>query len=917
MVNVLTDSLLEDYLQCHSKSYLRFQSRLAQATAHSSLFAQLDARHRTKTFQWLAAKSRTAGVKCFNGSRLGNLATGYAMILDAVARAEGLESHFHGLQRVPGASGLGAYYYQPMRICRQVQPDSAIRLLLAFDAQILSHLQGFLPEHGVLICGPNFRRIRVQLRAYHESLATVLAHLRLQIASGNEPLLALNPHCELCEFKQYCRTKAEELDNLTLLRGMTFKEMVRHHSKGIFTVNQLSYTFRSRHPAKRRTERFPHNFALQARALRENKVHVHGNPCLRFSPTQVYLDIEGLPDRGFYYLIGALVVRGQSQEYHCFWADDESQQVEIFAQLAELLTATTDGRVFHYGNYDAKAVRRMLSRVPGFCQEPLRAMLANSTNVLSIVSSHVYFPTLSNSLKDVANFLGFRWSSAEASGLQSVAWREQWEDVRDEALKTKILQYNRDDCLALRVLSAFIASIKDSRAQESSERLQPDEVVFTSDLMSDSYSKNRFGKAQFFLPDLDLVNKCAYYDYQRDRVYVRSGKTRRTAKVRRSRRPRPVKVNKRIEVCCKTCPHCNSRRLSQGRALSTRIIDIRISESAVKKWVTVYSSRQYHCDRCGTKFRPSEYPQRTSVYGDGLMTWVIYQNVALGLNMLKVERSLGEVFKLNIPQQTLHRFKALVAKRYEPTKEAILAKLLRGPSLSVDETEARLRSEKAHVWVFAGTDGAYYECRDSRNGQFLFERLNGFGGVLVSDFFTAYDSIENPQQKCLIHLIRDMNEDVKANPFDTELREIVQAFALVLRPIVETVDRYGLTKSRLQKHKIAAIGFVEKVVGNRVSSEAARKYQNRIEKYGHRLFTFLDYDGVPWNNNNAEHAIKAFARYRRFADGRFTKKSVRDYLTILSVVQTCEYQGEKVLKFLLNGETRLTSSSSCQVPSQT
>ena len=415
------------------------------------------------------------------------------------------------------------------------------------------------------------------------------------------------------------------------------------------------------------------------------------------------------------------------------------------------------------------------------------------------------------------------------------------------------------------------------------------------------------------------MNRCAYFDYQRDRAYVRTRKARSGAKSRSTpKRPRLVRVNKRIEVLCKRCPYCKSRQLSQGIALSTRTIDVKfLLNGGVKKWVTAYSSRQYHCDKCGTEFRPSEYPQRTSVYGDGLIAWVIYQNVTLGLNMLKVERSLREVFKLNIPQPTLHRFKSLVAKRYEPTKAAILAELLRGPSLSVDETEARLRDEKAHVWVFAGTDAAYYECRDSRNGQFLFERLNGFGGVLVSDFFTAYDSIDNPQQKCLIHLIRDMNEDVKANPFDTELKGIVQAFALVMRPIMETVDRYGLTRRRLQKHKIAAMGFVEKVVRNRVSSEAARKYQSRIEKYGDRLFTFLDYDGVPWNNNNAEHAIKAFARYRRFADGRFTKKSVRDYLTILSVVQTCEYQGEKVLKFLLDGETRFTFSQSYQVPSQT
>lgn len=43
------------------------------------------------------------------------------------------------------------------------------------------------------------------------------------------------------------------------------------------------------------------------------------------------------------------------------------------------------------------------------------------------------------------------------------------------------------------------------------------------------------------------------------------------------------------------------------------------------------------------------------------------------------------------------------------------------------------------------------------------------------------------------------------------------------------------------------------------------------------------HDHVPWHNNNAEHAIHAFARYRRFADGRFTVKSIKDYLAILTV----------------------------------
>jgi hypothetical protein len=36
--------------------------------------------------------------------------------------------------------------------------------------------------------------------------------------------------------------------------------------------------------------------------------------------------------------------------------------------------------------------------------------------------------------------------------------------------------------------------------------------------------------------------------------------------------------------------------------------------------------------------------------------------------------------------------------------------------------------------------------------------LKNFVGVLVSDFYAAYDSMECPQQKCLIHFIRDLND---------------------------------------------------------------------------------------------------------------------------------------------------------------
>ena len=54
--------------------------------------------------------------------------------------------------------------------------------------------------------------------------------------------------------------------------------------------------------------------------------------------------------------------------------------------------------------------------------------------------------------------------------------------------------------------------------------------------------------------------------------------------------------------------------------------------------------------------------------------------------------------------------------------------------------------------------------RPTREGDFLYDLLKGFHGVLVSDYYAAYDSLAFPQQKCLLHLMRDMNQELLNNP---------------------------------------------------------------------------------------------------------------------------------------------------------
>jgi Transposase IS66 family len=91
--------------------------------------------------------------------------------------------------------------------------------------------------------------------------------------------------------------------------------------------------------------------------------------------------------------------------------------------------------------------------------------------------------------------------------------------------------------------------------------------------------------------------------------------------------------------------------------------------------------------------------------------------------------------------------------------------------------------------------------------------------------------------------------------------------------------------------------FIEHVVGMKCATEAGLALTKRIEKNKDKLFTFLDYDGVPWNNNNAEHAVRAFTRLRNVMSTS-TPKGTREFATLLSIQQTLRYRGMSVLEFV-------------------
>ena len=128
--------------------------------------------------------------------------------------------------------------------------------------------------------------------------------------------------------------------------------------------------------------------------------------------------------------------------------------------------------------------------------------------------------------------------------------------------------------------------------------------------------------------------------------------------------------------------------------------------------------------------------------------------------------------------------------------------------------------------------------------------------------------------------------------------------------MVGTVDRHGLKSHFLRKHWVSVDRFYRMLPTMPLKSDAAVKLRDRLQKNRGKLFTFLGFDGVPWNNNNAEHAVKAFATLRKVIGGSSTEKGIREYLILLSICETCKYKGLDFLDFLRSGEKNIDAFAS-------
>jgi predicted RecB family nuclease len=787
---IVSSSLFEAFLECPTKCWLRSRAEPTAGNAYAEWArAQNEAYYEGGLKRLLAMLSESDYAIAPPISKYPKDST-WRLAIDMRLRTDNLESRLQAVEKMPSEGRGRPLQFVPYRFEFANKLTKNQKLSLAFDALVLSETVGRQVNLGKIIYGDGHATLKVKLSSLASEVQKRIKDITTLLARNSPPDLVLNRHCGQCEFKARCHKQATEKDELSLLSGMSEKERKKLHGKGIFTVTQLSYTFRPRRrrrESRGKQEKFHHS--LRALAIRENKIHAVDLLDPKLDGTPVYLDVEGLPDRDFYYLIGMRVGNGNAAAQYGFWADDEDGEKRIWNEFLDVLSAISDPRLIHFGRYETVFLKRMREHhgEPRECSAAATA-IEHAVNLLSFVFAQIYFPTFSNGLKDIAGYLGFQWSGSPGSGLEAIVWRHRWEASRDPREKQALLDYNRKDCEALELVANRLVELhRTTPLQDKSSRT---DVVLASEMTRERPFQFRFGRNAFALPEMEAINKAAYWDYQRERVYVKSAnKSMRLRRQPATPRGAP-KPNATVDYPhLSSCPACKSKRIYGHGTKSKTIIDLRFMRYGIKRWITRYVIHRYRCQLCGSTFSSSDRRWTAKKYGLDLISYAMYQNIELRLPQDRIDFSMGKLFGLHLPRGWTNRMKAAAADAYQNAYEVLLKRLSSGHLLHVDETSISVMGLNCYVWVLTSMEEVAYFHTQTREGDTIRTLLKDFSGVLVSDFYAAYDSIDCPQQKCLIHFIRDMNDALLRQPYDEGLKRLARDFADLVKPMVETVER--------------------------------------------------------------------------------------------------------------------------------
>ena len=146
------------------------------------------------------------------------------------------------------------------------------------------------------------------------------------------------------------------------------------------------------------------------------------------------------------------------------WEVSPEAEREAYVEAMAVFRAYPAALVVHYSKYERTEYRKLQKKYPDVATaEEIEELFSQPRALdlyLDVVRPESEWPTMGFGIKDVAPVCGFKWRDVDPSGASSIEWFDQWVKVGDPKLKQRLLDYNEDDCRAMRVVMDYMKTMQ-------------------------------------------------------------------------------------------------------------------------------------------------------------------------------------------------------------------------------------------------------------------------------------------------------------------------------------------------------------------------------------------------------------------------------------------------------------------------
>lgn len=366
------------------------------------------------------------------------------------------------------------------------------------------------------------------------------------------------------------------------------------------------------------------------------------------------------------------------------------------------------------------------------------------------------------------------------------------------------------------------------------------------------------------------------------------------------RRQTPERIDWEEEHRAKRCPDCGGR-LKRCRETRTRLVE---DIPEVQPEVTEHTIHRDWCSTCRKKVEPpvpGALPNAT--LGNRVLVLSAWLHYALGNTLSQIV----EVFNFHLQMKLTagglvdmwYRLQAILFAWYEQIQaEALDSAVLHG-----DETGWRVDGKTHWLWCFGNPTLTYFMIDRSRGSPALQKFFTKeFDGVLITDFWAAYNAVVcADRQMCLVHLLRELEqtENYKSPgehwpAFAKKLRRLIgDAIRLWYRQHELSREVYASRKERLDKR-------LTEMIDTPWQGDHAKRLVKRLRRHQGDMFTFLDQEGVPFDNNHAERSIRPAVILRKNSYGNRSGHGADCQAVLMSIFRTLKQRGHDPIRTVVD-----------------